>query len=204
MTKIYITRHGQTEWNVEKRFQGHSDSNLTDLGVKQAKCLGESLKDIEFDLIISSPAGRTMSTAAYIRGDRKLEIIQEPNFYEINLGDWEGLPASEMKEKNADELYNFWERPDLFQSSNGENFSDLILRVGRGIEEVIKEYKGKKILIVTHAATLKAIITYIEKKELKDLWQGPFMEPTCLNILEIDEEGRRFTLKGDTSHYSYL
>lgn len=201
MTKIYITRHGQTEWNVEKRFQGHRDSNLTELGVKQAKWLGESLRDVEFDVILSSPAGRTMSTANYIRGHRKIAIIPDPNFYEINLGSWEGVKASDIKEKCPEELYHFWERPDLFQSSNGENFKDLVERVGKGIEGVIEEYQGKAILIVTHAAALKAIITYIEGKELKDLWRGAFMHPTCLNILEVDKNGRRFTLQGDISHY---
>ena len=68
-------------------------------------------------------------------------------------------------------------------------------------EKIISEYEGKNILIVTHAIVLKALITYFENKDLKEFWSGKFMHSTCLNILEIKKDNRKFVLKGDTSHY---
>ena len=88
MTRLYITRHGQTEWNVEGRFQGRADSKLTPLGESQALWLGERLKDERIDVIISSSSGRTITTSEKIRGERGIRIIPNDNLREIYLGRW--------------------------------------------------------------------------------------------------------------------
>ena len=72
--EIYFVRHGQTIWNVEKRFQGLSDSPLTELGITQAKLLGKKLKDIKFDKFYSTSLKRANDTANYIKGDRDQEV----------------------------------------------------------------------------------------------------------------------------------
>ncbi|WP_412973888.1 histidine phosphatase family protein [Paenibacillus sp. OAS669] len=89
-TTLYLTRHGETEWNVEGKLQGHKDSPLTNLGKRQAKWLGASLKEIEFDAIYSSPSPRTYQTAEIIREERKIELSSCDSLKEIGLGSWEG------------------------------------------------------------------------------------------------------------------
>lgn len=201
MTKLYITRHGQTEWNVEGKLQGRLDSKLTPLGESQAQWLGERLKDERIDIIVSSSSGRAIATSKKIRGERKINIIPNDNFREMYLGRWEGMLYTDVEKLWPEEHNNFWNFPHLYKPVGGETFSQVIDRVGKEIERIITWYKGKNILIVTHAIALKGIIAYIEKKDLKDFWSGAFMYPTCLNILEVNEDSRKFVLMGDTSHY---
>src|SRR3712207_163192 len=99
MTTIYLTRHGQTEWNLNKRLQGWKNSPLTKLGISQAKALGERLKDTQIDVIYSSPIERAYKTAEIIKGNKDIEIIKHDGLKEFNYGDWEGLTIDEI-EKN--------------------------------------------------------------------------------------------------------
>ncbi|MBS5823829.1 MAG: histidine phosphatase family protein, partial [Clostridium argentinense] len=88
--RLYITRHGQTKWNTEKRMQGFKNSDLTEKGINNAKKLGKALENIEFSRVYSSPLGRTMDTSKYILGDRNIEIVTADYLKEINLGTWGG------------------------------------------------------------------------------------------------------------------
>lgn len=201
MTKLYLTRHGQTEWNLEGRMQGQKDSKLTELGEKQAEWLGERLNDEKIDVIISSSSGRVIATSKLIRGKRNIKIIPNDNLKEIYLGHWEGRLHTEIEKVWEEEQKNFWHFPHLYKPVRGETFSQILNRVGNEVEKIISEYEGKSILVVTHAVVLKALITYCENKDLKDFWSGAFMHSTCLNILDIKKDSRKFILKGDTSHY---
>ena len=201
MTKLYITRHGQTQWNLEGRLQGRKDSSLTKLGEEQAKWLSEKLKGFEIDIIISSPSGRALKTAEILRGDRDIEIIQNSNLMEMNFGDWEGQLHSEIEKQSPVEKENYSKFPHLYVSISGETFYQVLDRVGNEIEKIISKHEGQSILVVTHAVVLKAIFTYLENKEVKDLWSGAFMHPTCLNIIDIKNGSREIVLQGDISHY---
>ncbi|ACR79335.1 MULTISPECIES: histidine phosphatase family protein [Kosmotoga] len=201
MTKLYITRHGQTEWNLEGRIQGQKDSKLTTLGEKQAEWLGERLKNVEIDVIISSSSGRAIRTAEIIRGKRNIEIVPNDNLREIHFGQWEGQLHAEIKKYWPDEYRNFWNFPHLYKPVGGETFLQVLDRVSNEVEKIISKYEGKNILIVTHAVVLKALIAYFENKDLMDFWSGAFMYPTCLNIVEIKEDSRKIVLQGDISHY---
>ncbi|WP_432664935.1 histidine phosphatase family protein [Wukongibacter baidiensis] len=201
MTKLYITRHGQTEWNLEGRMQGQMDSALTALGKQQAKWLGERLNDVELDIIISSSSGRAFRTAEVIRGDRDIEIIPNDNLREMHFGNWQGQLHTEIEESWPEEYKNLWSFPHLYSPIGGETVSQVLNRAGNEIEKIITKYEGKNVLIVAHAVVLKAIFTYLEDKELKDFWKGAFMHSTCLNIVEVKNDSRNIVLQGDISHY---
>ncbi|KAB3537298.1 histidine phosphatase family protein [Alkaliphilus pronyensis] len=204
MTVLYLTRHGQTEWNLEGRFQGQKDSKLTELGEQQAILLGERLDDVELDIIISSSSGRAYRTAELIKGRKNIEILANDQLKEMNIGDWEGQIIKEIEEHSPDEYHCFWNRPDLFKPCGGETFGQLYERVTQEIEKIIKIYKGKKVLVVTHGVVLRTLITYFENKDIKDLWNGTYMNSTCLNIIEINNNERRFILQGDISHWENI
>lgn len=203
MTVLYLTRHGETEWNIAGRIQGHKDSALTSLGERQAKWLGKKMNEVEIDIIISSSSGRAIQTAEIIRGDRNIKIIPNDKLREINIGVWEGKYHTEIAINYPEEHRNFWNHPHLYKPLGGETFLQLLTRISLEIEEIISKYEGKNILIVTHAVVLKGLMTYFENKELKDLWSGVFMKSTCLSIIEIEEGNRNIILKGDISHYQY-
>lgn len=201
MTKLYFTRHGQTQWNLEGKMQGHQDSALTELGIKQAIWLGEKLETEHIDIIISSSSGRAYHTAEIICGNRDIEIIKRDDLKEIHLGEWEGLHHTEVEEKYSEQHHNFWKAPHLYEPHGGETYQEFMDRVTEAVKEIVHTYEGKNILLVGHAVVMKSILAYIGDKQIKDIWSGAFMHSTCLSIAEFKEEGIELVLEGDTSHY---
>jgi probable phosphoglycerate mutase len=103
-TTIYIVRHGQTEWNLEGRFQGRLDSPLTNAGVEQAKQLAQRLQNISFDSIYSSSSNRAFSTALHLRKDRAIEVNKSDHLMEMDFATWEGRKWSEIQDLYPKEL----------------------------------------------------------------------------------------------------
>jgi len=164
--ELYFVRHGETIWNVEKRFQGSSDSPLTEKGILQAKLLSNHLKNIDFNKFYSSPAKRAMDTANIIIGDRKqnLNVIHE--FAEINIGDMEGVESHIFKEKYPELFHNFFFSTENYDPTiiKGESFKDLEIRVKEGLDKLISIHNPEdRILLVSHGGTLRTLFNLIDK-----------------------------------------
>lgn len=202
-TEIYLVRHGQTEWNLQKRYQGSGDSPLTELGIKQAKALSKKLNGIHFDAICCSPAGRAHTTAQIINADRNLEIAIINDFQEINVGKWEGCLYEKMKNDNPELYHGFWESPDLFILAYGETFSDVAERVHTAFLKIIEENTGKRILIVSHAVTLKSLLNKINGVPLNRFWENKLYQ-TSLSIIEANNNEFTIVKYGDFSHLELL
>lgn len=198
--KIYITRHGETQWNTEGKMQGWNNSNLTEKGIANAKKLSESLKHIDFDCIYCSPLGRTIETANHIRGDKNTKIILEEAFKEMGFGCWEGVEHSEVEKLYPTERYNFWNKPHLYKPIDGESFQQLFSRVQEALDRIINKAEGENILIVSHAVTLKAIYAIVKQTPIEEIWNPPFMKDTCLSIIEVKDNEMKFILEADVSH----
>ncbi|MDP5274329.1 histidine phosphatase family protein [Chengkuizengella axinellae] len=204
-TTLYITRHGQTEWNLEKRMQGHKDSPLTPLGIQQAQWLGQSLSDTDIDVIYASSSGRTRKTAELVKNKRDIEIIPSDILREINMGLWEGQIISDLEQKYPEQHNAFWKTPHLYESFEGESFHDLHDRVIPYLKDILSKHRGQTILIVTHGLTLKTIMSYFEKRKLADFWDSPHIYQTSLSLVELDEQDEAsIRLYADTSHYKEL
>lgn len=201
-TTLFLTRHGETEWNVEGKLQGHKDSPITILGKRQASWLSSSLKGIDFDAIYSSTSLRAHHTAEIVRDKRKLDIFPSDSLKEINLGSWEGQKRSDIENIFPYEHKAFWNAPHLYTPTNdGESFSQLQDRVIPKIKDIISNHRGGNVLIVTHAITLKVIMGYFREDPLEKLWTSPRIQPTSLNKVVIEETGCNIELHGDISHY---
>jgi phosphoserine phosphatase len=201
-TTLYLTRHGQTVWNEERRMQGHGDSPLTDLGVQQATWLGASLQNVPFDVIYSSSSPRAQRTAELIRGDRALPIILCDDLREIAVGTWEGRIATELDLEEPEERYNFWHSPHLYTAKNGgETFFDLQKRVIPRIQELVAKHEGQQILFVMHAITLKVVMAYFMQRPLEQLWDSQPIHPTSLSKVVIKEGKPTVEMYADISHY---
>ena len=204
MTTIYLTRHGQTEWNKADIMQGWQNSPLTHLGKKQVCQLGERLKSIFFDAIFTSDSDRAFHTAEIITQNRKQEINRIAALREINLGEWEGRSISEFKQSNPIEYQNFWKSPHLYTSSTGENFFDVKERVIPAIEKIIHQYPQECVLIVVHTVVVKIILAYFDNVPIQKLWNLPFIHPTSLSIIQTHNHTKKIFLYGDTSHYDEI
>lgn len=202
MTKLYLTRHGETEWNDKGVMQGWQNSPLTELGEKQALWLGERIKDLEIDVIYSSPLGRAYNTAEIIRGDMDIEINTNDGLKEMNLHAWEGLGQEEIKVVDEENYYNFWNMPSKYiKSEKGENFQEIVDRSFKTINEILEKEKGKKILIVTHAITLRAYLCALEKRDIDTIWDPPFIKQTSLTEINFKEDGYEIPLRACIKHY---
>lgn len=201
MGKIYITRHGETEWNTVKRMQGQNNSPLTELGRKQATWLYNRLKETKIDIVYSSSLPRALETAYLLKGERDIDVVSTDALQEIYLGSWQGCLASEV-EKNFPEQHRcFWYEPESYVPVDGESFDSLITRVSEWFQEILEKNADKNILIVSHAIVLKALINYINRGEVKTLWEGPHFKPTSLTIIEHNNNQFNIELLADTTHY---
>ncbi|CAM3902244.1 phosphatase [Bacillus luti] len=200
-TTIYVTRHGETEWNVAKRMQGRKNSALTENGMLQAKQLGDRMKDLSIHAIYSSPSERTLHTAELIKGERNIPIIADEHFYEINMGIWEGQTIADIEKQYPEEVHLFWNKPHLFQSTSGENFGSVYKRVIKGIQLLLEKHKGENILIVSHAAAAKLLVGHFAGIEIANVWDDPFMHSASLSVIEFDDDCGEVKQFADISHF---
>lgn len=200
MLKLYIVRHGQTQWNIEKRMQGWKDSDLTSNGIEAAIALGKRLKDVEFKCIYSSTSYRTIHTAELIRGDRDINIIPDENLREIGLGDWEGKAQEELIKIDGQRFKAFWETPHLYQRESGENFFQVRNRAQAVLQKILEENTDGNILIVSHGVFIKTILSIFKSLPIEQLWNQPFIHGTGLSIVEVCDESAKIILEGDISH----
>lgn len=198
--KIYITRHGETDWNVEGRMQGAKNSNLTDRGKLDAIKLGYSLNNVEIDYIYTSPLTRAYDTASLIKGDRDIPIETYEDLKEMNFGVWEGMHSNDVIREYGEEYNRFWNEPHLYTPNGGETFEELIKRVDNLLTDIISKNKGEIILLVTHTIIIKAIYAILKKYEIKDFWNPPYINNTCLTIIDYVEDKYTFVLEADVSH----
>lgn len=160
-----FVRHGQTDYNIERRWQGDTDTELNETGLKQAKEVAEKLKNEKFDLIVASPLKRAKKTAEIINKELKLEIVYENDLREQDYGEWEGqLTKDLVEEYNAD-----IDTLRQMTPPNGEPFDSVIRRV----ERVLSKYRDKKILMVAHGHVYFAILCYTQGKTLEEVVDEP-------------------------------
>ena len=206
MLNLYITRHGETQWNVEGRMQGWKNSELTLKGIRNAEALGKRLDSVDISVIYSSSSQRAVHTAELIRGNRKIEIITDENLREINLGEWEGKAKDEFSESDKAGLEVFWNIPHQYKAVSGEDFFQVRARIEAVLNRIISENRDCSILIVTHAVIVKTIMSIFNSIPIEDLWKQPFIHGTSLSAVEIDntsQDGKfkaKVLMEGDMSH----
>lgn len=156
MTTFYICRHGQTEYNLQKRLQGHIDTPITEEGVKNAHNVASKIKNINFDFIVSSDLGRAFVSAYIISRDLdyQKEIFRTKGLREVNFGDLSGLSIS-----GAEEKYPKLQLYTKFVPPNGESLEQLQQRVFQFITNFAASNQNKVILLVTHDVVINAIFT---------------------------------------------
>ncbi|OWA33998.1 histidine phosphatase family protein [Saccharibacillus sp. O16] len=201
-TTLYLTRHGQTEWNLEGRLQGRRNSPLTPQGLLHASWLGESLAQTQLDAVYSSTSPRALQTAEILRGDRALEVKGLDALQEIDMGDWEGRVGAEIEATSPDDYHAFWNTPHLYEPTNGgESFVQLGERVIPAIERILEAHPGGHILVVTHAGVLNLLMTAFHGLPISEMWKPPILQSTCLCKIVYGVDGAVVELHGDVSHY---
>jgi alpha-ribazole phosphatase len=187
-TEIYLIRHGETELNTEGVYYGWTDCGLSEKGVMQAEDLADILQDVGFDAVISSSLIRTVITAVIVSGFTPDEIIKDERLRELNFGDWEGMNHSEVGEKYKEAWENWSSDWKSAAPPKGESFMEMYSRVKNCIEAILKEYKGKRVLVVSHQGAMRIIPMILLGLPEEAYWSFT-AEQGKYSHYEIDEKG---------------
>ncbi len=203
MTKIWLIRHGQTEWNLAGRYQGQSDIELSAKGVRQAELLAEHLaiENIDhIDAVYASDLKRAMKTAACIAKKAGCELQLEPALRELNFGVWEGKTYAAITEQWPEVMHTFFARPDLLVIPEGETFAQLQQRAAKKLEQIARRHAGGSVVIVAHGAIIRTLLAYVLHLPLRYLWSFR-QDNTAVNMLHYtDENGWLVELMNSTAH----
>ena len=206
MTKVYLIRHGKTQWNLESRYQGaNGDSPLLKDSYREIELLASSLQRIPFEHAYTSPLKRARVTAQALLNHLNPEIplTIESRLKEFNLGKMEGMHFEDVAAKWPEVLKNFRHHPDKYDESlvEGESFLEVIARFRAAIEEYCRQYPNGNILVISHGAALNAAINALIGTPLAHLKDRGGLSNTSTTIL-ITNDGRHFELEkwNDTSY----
>lgn len=161
MTKLYLVRHGETEWNKAGRIQGRIDTELSEGGIRQARKLAKRLAREEINHVYSSSLKRALITAEIVTEYKKCMVVRSDQYHEICLGPWEGMYIHEIIEKYGEHYRVYREDPANFSLPGAETFQNLSERTYNAILEIVRCHKGSNILVVSHGTAIKAAIIKI-------------------------------------------
>ena len=140
--KLYIIRHGQTDWNVEGKIQGRQDIPLNDMGRRQARALADGMKSRPVASVYSSPQKRAMETAEAIAGPLGLTVKAVPQLMEIGYGDWEGRSAEDILTTDRELYESWWQHPATVAPPGGETLNQVDERCRQAWDMIRSGMKG--------------------------------------------------------------
>jgi broad specificity phosphatase PhoE len=148
--RIVQVRHGETDWNRSRRFQGQSDVPLNETGRAQAKALALTLRQEPIKAIYSSPISRAIETARAINRYHQASIEQRDGLMEMDLGDFEGLYPRDLMEGQPEFLRMWLENPASVRMPNGETLEEVQTRAWVVVEEIAKTHHEGPVLLCGH------------------------------------------------------
>jgi phosphoserine phosphatase len=156
VTTIHIARHGETDWNRELRWQGHSDLPLNERGRLQAQALADALAGSSFAAVYSSDLSRASETAAIVAGRLNLPVSVDPALREIDVGSWEGFTLAEL-EARSPEAVTRWEENGEHGWEGGESHEEMLARVRDAIRSIAAKHEGQEVFVVSHGGPIRAL-----------------------------------------------
>jgi 2,3-bisphosphoglycerate-dependent phosphoglycerate mutase len=190
MTRILLARHGETDWNREGRWQGHSDQPLNATGMAQAEALGRRLAREPIDALYTSDLLRASQTAAAVTRETGIEAIPTPGLREVDVGDLAGLDRAAAAERFPD-WYTRWREGAVDRYPGGETFADLRARAVSTLNRIAARHAGGAALLVCHNGIVHAVVLHVlglEAHDRRRIAPGP----NC--SLTIVERQRRRTV----------
>ena len=157
MTTFFLVRHGETEWNTQRRIQGWVDSPLTSLGLAQAEAHGRLLGTFEIDRVLASPLGRTMQTVVPIVQETGGVAEYDNRLREVCMGDWSGRTAQELQAQYLDQWQARLDDPEGYCPPNGESRLDVKRRVAPLVTELI-DAPHQTVVLVSHGITIRVLL----------------------------------------------
>lgn len=188
MTTILLARHGESDWNRARRWQGHADRPLTDLGREQAQELADRLADIELDAVYSSDLVRARETAEIVAGRHGLPVRQVPALREVDVGSWSGLTRAEAEQRFPD-AYRRWVAGGEGWD-DGETYEQLSARTVDAVKVIAAEHPRERVLVVAHGGSIRAIHAAALGVDVHTYRRVQRVEPNATLSAVCAEDGR--------------
>lgn len=152
---MLLARHGESDWNRSKQWQGFADRPLTDLGRRQAAELAERLEETELDAVYSSDLQRARETAEIVARTKGLAVETTPDLREVDVGSWSGLTRAEAEARHPEHYARWLQGGEGWE--DGETYDQLGERVVSAVRRIAKAHPGERVLLVAHGGTIRAI-----------------------------------------------
>ena len=190
VTTVYIVRHCEALGNVEGDFQGSTDFDISEKGSRQLEKLSERFKNINVDVIYSSPLKRAYKTALACTKYNNLTIITDNELAELNGGLMECKPWSSLDELFPEE-YSVWNSNfALFSAPEGESVRDVYKRMVNAFNRIIAANKGKEIVIFSHGCAIRILMCYIKGIPLEQIDKVLWCDNTAISCISVDDNGK--------------
>jgi broad specificity phosphatase PhoE len=185
MTIFYVIRHGETDWNLTGRWQGHADVPLNALGRAQAERLAARLRDegAHFDAIYSSDLLRAWQTALALQAALGIAPKPLPELREIDVGDWSGRTHPEVIARDPELIARLESGEDVRRGGSGERFADLYRRVVGIVERLAADYPDGRLALVTHGGPVRALLLHAARDKTNVLPRRLHIGNTSISVL---------------------
>jgi len=204
MPLLLLIRHGENEYVKTGKMAGRLPGvHLNERGQNQARALGEALKDVPLKAIYSSPLERAMETAAPIASTRKLQIIQELNLMDADIGKWQGKSWKVLS------LTKVWkivqQSPSRFRFPDGESFPEIQTRISNVLEVIIKKHNKPQdiVAVVFHADPIKLAVSHFLGLPL-DHFQRLSCDTGSMTALHVNEAGANLVKLNQRPPFDFL
>jgi broad specificity phosphatase PhoE len=199
--RLALVRHGETIANVEGRWQGQSDSALTERGVEQSRSLAETLADETLAAIYSSDLGRALATARIVAEVQGLEVITDWRLREIDTGRWTGQSGAVLREQELVLLDRWRLHPAGMRLPGGENLAEVQARVLDFCAEVLPWHRGQDVLVMAHGTLNQTLLVHALGRPLSDLWLPQRIDNCQVSRLTFDpSDAWQVLTLAETSH----
>jgi broad specificity phosphatase PhoE len=197
-TRLFLLRHGETQANLEQRYQGQGESHLSELGIEESGALSNFLAKEDFCAIYSSTLSRSYETAKMIAKPHELEVTKIAGLIERDYGIWENMKFDEIRAKYPS-LYGSWLiDPGKTLIPDAETLEEMQKRGVTTIESLIEKHNGKTFCVVGHGGINRGVLFHYMHIDLNNFWRIR-QDNTCINIIEIGN-APIVTLLNSTAH----
>lgn len=183
MTRLYLVRHGQTDWNLEGRWQGQADVALNELGREQAQQSATKLAALPLQAIYSSDLIRAAETARAIARVNPAPLVLEPRLREIHQGEWQGLRVGEIEARYAEAYYQRRQNPLMIAAPGGETTQQVRERSLAAVRDLLAKHPHGNVVVVSHGFTLAVLLTHFRKIPFEKVWD---QVPHNAEIIELE------------------
>ncbi len=201
VTTLYIVRHCQSMGNIEKRFQGRFDAAVSPDGEKQLDLLALRFRNVYLDAIYTSPLSRARKTAEAVNRFHHLPVQAMDGLLELDVGEMENLPLTEIGSKFPAVAEHWDKSPDLCEFPGGETMKQAYGRINAAVDQIISANPGKTVFVATHGGVIRNLYARVCFGKPEGIRESAVFGNTGVSILEADEAGRLFwKLVNDQSH----